>query len=820
MNILKKLTNKNLKLNKKRTIGTIIGIVLSTAMICAVATMVTSFRKTAMVETIDNEGYYHFVLEGIKNDDFETLKYNKDLSKIRPFYVVGTTNLVYDEENDYSFNVEIDSVSKQNLIDLKYRLYDGRYAENNSEIALTKFLMNLNDLKIGDTITFDVDTYNETDDNFTTTSKTYTIVGVIDSYISRGYTTGEKTDNIDLYVTLAKPSSYKKSISEILDIDDWKAFYDGAQDAKQPKYSCYLNTYLLHLEVFSFSSDTTKMLLTIAGIIIAIIMIASIFCIRNSFAISTTEKMKMYGMLSSVGATKKQIRKSVIYEGLIIGCIGIPIGILSGLLGDFILFKVVNYLLKDFINLSEGIIFTPSILACIIAIVLAFLTIFLSSLSSARRASKVSPIENLRSTRDITIKANKLKTPKIIEKMFKTGGVLAAKNLKRSKKKYRTTVISLTVSIFVFIALSYFVGQGFNITDTMYMDYGYDIMIYTNNTLQSLDDTAKMLNSFKGVEKSYVIYSIKDKYFISEDTKNMNDKDVMSYSCKGEDPDDCTPSVYLNTVVLDDATFREYVKKNKLKYNDVKDKVLLYDKDYNTDGEETRTFKYKKNDKMALIDEMTETPYEYVIGALCDEPVYGNETISNPTIVFNKDYFDFDVLLTEIYIDSSDTAATVKDIEDYDKHIQVRNFEEESRAERNIVIVISIFLYGFITLITLIGVTNIFNTITSNMELRSQEFAMLKSVGMTKKEFNRMITLETIFYSSKSLIYGTASGLVACLLLYKAFDPERLNPFVIPYKAILICIVFVFAIVYIIMRYSIKKINKQNMIDTIRKETV
>ena len=106
------------------------------------------------------------------------------------------------------------------------------------------------------------------------------------------------------------------------------------------------------------------------------------------------------------------------------------------------------------------------------------------------------------------------------------------------------------------------------------------------------------------------------------------------------------------------------------------------------------------------------------------------------------------------------------------------------------------------------------------MELRSQEFAMLKSVGMTKKEFNRMITLETIFYSSKSLLYGTASGLVACLLLYKAFDPERLNPFVIPYKAILICIVFVFAIVYIIMRYSIKKINKQNMIDTIRKETV
>lgn len=820
MNILKKLTNKNLKLNKKRTIGTIIGIVLSTAMICAVATMVTSFRKTLLTETIDNDGYYHFTLEGINNDDFETLKHNKDLSKIRPFYVVGYTDVVYDEENDYSINLEIDSVSKQNLIDLKYHLYDGRYPENNQEIIVSKILMNLKDLKIGDTVTWDIDSYNPSDDSTSSQSKTYTIVGVIDNYAYKGFTTNEKTNNIDLYVTLAKPSKYKKSISEILDIDDWKAFYEGIQGAKAPKYRCYLNTYLLHLEVFSFSSETTNMLLTVAGIIIGIIMVASIFCIRNSFAISTTEKMKMYGMLSSVGATKKQIKKSVIYEGLVLGSIGIPIGILTGLLGDFILFKVVNYLLKDFINLSEGIVFTPSIIACIIAIILALLTIFLSSLSSARKASKVSPIENLRSSHDITIKANKLKTPKIIEKLFKTGGVLAAKNLKRSKKKYRTTVISLTVSIFVFIALSYFVGEGFNMTDDMYTEYGYDIIVYNTNRHSINEDTIKAIKDIKSVNKTYVTYNLKDQYFISEDIKNVNEKDVKTYTCEGEDESDCELSIYINTIILDDATFREYVKKNNLNYNEVKDKLLLYDKDPDIDDKGKKTFKYKKNDKMPVVDEITGATYEYVIGALCDKPVYGYETISSPTIVFNKDYFDLPVLLNDIYIDSDDSSATVKDIEDYDEDIELYNYEEEVRAQRSLVIVISIFLYGFITLITLIGVTNIFNTITSNMDLRAQEFAMLKSIGMTKREFNRMIILETILYSSKSLFYGTASGLVACLLLYKAFDPEKVNPFVIPYKAILICIVFVFAIVYIIMHYSIKKINKQNMIDTIRKETV
>ena len=135
-------------------------------------------------------------------------------------------------------------------------------------------------------------------------------------------------------------------------------------------------------------------------------------------------------------------------------------------------------------------------------------------------------------------------------------------------------------------------------------------------------------------------------------------------------------------------------------------------------------------------------------------------------------------------------------------------------------LVISIFLYGSIGVITLIGVTNIFNTITSNMELRQKEFAMLKSVGMTKKEFNRMINLETLFYSSKSLCYGIALGLIGSYIIHLAFNKSVERAFALPLTAIIISIIFVFIIVYIIMKYSISKINKQNTIETIRKENV
>lgn len=148
------------------------------------------------------------------------------------------------------------------------------------------------------------------------------------------------------------------------------------------------------------------------------------------------------------------------------------------------------------------------------------------------------------------------------------------------------------------------------------------------------------------------------------------------------------------------------------------------------------------------------------------------------------------------------------------------NYEEQAKRDRAISIVISIFLYGFIVVITLIGVTNIFNVLTSNMQLRQNEFAMLKSVGMTKKEFNRMINLEVLFYSSKSLIYGCILGILGSYLIHTSYSEKLELPYHLPLGAIIISVVFVFIIVYTIMRYSIKKINKQNIIETIRKETI
>jgi len=135
-------------------------------------------------------------------------------------------------------------------------------------------------------------------------------------------------------------------------------------------------------------------------------------------------------------------------------------------------------------------------------------------------------------------------------------------------------------------------------------------------------------------------------------------------------------------------------------------------------------------------------------------------------------------------------------------------------------IMVSIFLYGFVVVIILIGVTNVINTITTNMNLRAREFAMLKSVGMTGREFNRMIRLESLMYGSKSLLIGAPLGILISYLLNRAFANSYVVGYHIPFGAILISAVFVALIVGFTMHYALGKINRQNMIEVIRKQTL
>lgn len=462
MNILKQLSIRNLKLNKKRTISTVIGIILSVALICAVATMVSSFQATLIENAVNETGYYHLKIENLKSDDLYKLKNNRDIKNIHMLNEIGYGKLENGKNNTKPY-LKLYSMDKQIFENLKFELIEGKFPENNDEIIISKHISTngMVDYKLGDKISINIgkrmaldnselfpsNPYNEDDEKIIDSNNyEFTIVGIIErpsydfeNYSDPGYTiitTNRNEGKQNVFISLKNPKGYKTAITNMVGAPDYSSIWRDSEFNKKLNYESFsINSELLRWEAFAFSDETVLMLYTVVGIVIFIIIFTSIFCIRNSFAIATTEKMKMYGMLASIGATKKQIKKTVISEATILGIIGVPIGILSGIFAVFILIKIVNSLLGQYLlSHVDGIVVKISLLSIIISIVLGFLTIYLSANSSARKASKVNPIDLLRNSDNIKIKAKKLKVPKVVSQTFKTGGELAYKNLKRSKK--------------------------------------------------------------------------------------------------------------------------------------------------------------------------------------------------------------------------------------------------------------------------------------------------------------------------------------------------------------------------------------------------
>ena len=856
MKVLNKLSLKNLLLNKKRSIGTLIGIILSVALICAVAGMFISLQDALVQTTIQSQGNYHIELFNQTDDDIKVLENNRDIEEIEVLTDAGYSEFdMPTEERPYIHLYSYDD--EKSFANLTVDLLDGDYPKNSNEILISEelYLLDKDKYNIGKEITLNYgerktldgytmtkeNPYNEDEVITNSTEETFTIVGIMDRDYGLdphgdpgiGCLTVDLENSINnnqsVYIRIKNPASYEKTFSEILGT----TFTNDSPTATE-EYS--INASLLRWQALKFDSSTTTMIYSIMSVLLVIIVGTSIFCIKNSFDISVMEKKKNYGMLASAGATKKQIKKNVITEGLMLGIIGIPVGIIVGYIAVFILTIIVNGVIGDFITRNVEMRCIISWLPILVSIILGVVTIYFSSIRAAKKASKVSPIDLIRSNDDVKINKNKLKTPSIIKKVFGIGGVIAYKNLKRSKKKYRTTVISLAVSVFVFISMNTFMYYTFSVTNTYYNNIDYNIMVTSSfEDSPKLEDVLKV----KGTDDYTMLYQsslttdgyleIDDLSKLTDFGKNILEEGLREQGCYDERKDifdmNCDKKRKMNIIGMDEKSFKEYVDKLGLDYNSVKNKgVLVNNYSYiNAEGVrmEKGIYNYKKND--TIKGTYNGSPLEIDVSEVTNVRPSGLENFWDSggyLIVSEEEYHDLDFRPYILTIQADNPTQVTLDIDEELPELSAVNIEENAQAEKSLYLLMAIFLYGFIAVITLIGVTNIFNTITSNLELRQKEFAMLKSVGMTRKEFNRMINLETIFYSIKALIYGIALGSIGSYLVYLATASKLDYGYHFPLTATIISIVAVFVLVYIIMRYSMSKINKQNIIETIRKDNI
>ena len=835
MKVLNDLSIQDLKLNKKRSIVIIIGIILSTALICGVAGLVTSFQKTMVNTAKEGQGNYHTIFYNVPKEELKYIEENREVKDYFLSEELGYSYLPNHKNVEETPIVNVISMNDKFIENMSVKVKEGRLPENDTELAIStrinaKFNTNY---KVGDTITLNI---NETEQNMENgTTKTYKIVGIIErpvlaieSYDVDWFTAITKMQNINKKANIAvlynKPKDYIKNTETINNIT---------------KTENKVNKELLAYEGTSLDDETLKTIYGLGAFIIGIVLVSSVFVIRNGFEISITERLKQYGMLSSIGATKKQIKKSVYFEGFILGLIGIPLCIISGVFAIYILVNLVNYILKDYISKGTLLTFSISWIAIAISVFVAIITIWLSCKKSAQKASKVSPIEAIRNSEDVKLKAKKVKCPKIITKVFKTGGEIAYKNLKRSRKKYRTTVISIIVSIVIFISISSFIQYGFKMSEAYYTEMNYNYMVFVQENEN--EDNKEELKKYKILEDISKLPDVGE-YSINKSnvlTMNMDEKHKSELTEYGKeikerfyDEENGVRIDEINVISLNKEAYERYVSKIGGDYDKYKNGAILIDKNINTnnDGKKIQgnIYTWKKGD--IITGKINDTQYNIEILAKTEEIPAGVNILYNPDafIIVSEDFINKVGYKTiALYSNSKDAYKLDEEIKQYkqennltDNTIQTFNMEESARAENAVVLVISIFLYGFIGVITLIGITNIFNTITTNMNLRKKEFAMLKSIGMTKKEFNRMIRLESIFYGLKSLIIGIPIGIILSYGMYTIFRNNMEMEYVLPYKSIVISIVFVVIIIGIIMKYSMSKINKQNVIETIRNDNI
>lgn len=576
-------------------------------------------------------------------------------------------------------------------------------------------------------------------------------------------------------------------------------------------------------------------------------------------------------MLASVGATRRQIKSSVKTEAAMLGVVGIPVGTMSGILASLVLVKVVNALSASWLNFALS--FHTSLPALILAVILSIATIYFSATGSARRAAKVTPLEAIRNTKEIKIKSAKLKTPAIIGRIWGIGGVISYKNIKRNNKKYRTTVTSIVICSVTFIVISYFMSMAFSRVGMSYASTDYNIGINMSCKKDlDIEKLSKLLSGIEGAED----YLVGAGYDFDVDNPEYT-KEYGEYCRKLIDESEDVSQMFLITV-LDDKSYDKYASDAGIK--NAAEGAILVNKGtfavYNENSskyvkKEMELYKYKAGDTIRCgynvyddapsddnaVEGDTESSTEdnnngirktvdVTIAGVTDKVPIGYEGYSNNTLYtllfMNQKGFESlwadgksgnelkpgyatysAYVVAENADDYQDTFE--KETEENPEYSQisfyVSNLDKQMRDEKSLFTLLGVFAYGLIVVIALIGITNIINTLSTGMELRSREFATLRSIGMTDKQFAGMVRLESVFISVKALVIGVPLGILIsyllCVMMNRMDDAIIYEP---PYKAIILCIVVVIMLIYAIMKLSMTKLRHNNIIETIKNENL
>lgn len=861
-NIFYHITKKTLKQNRTRTWLTIIGVLLSTAMITAVATFGASFRQFLIDYTIQQDGNWHVSISNLTENDLKHITDNDSVAHTTVLTSIGTAP---SEDLANSFPSSpyfyIQSMPDTTLEELPVSLSSGRLPQNDSELIVPDYLSHYNSellgFSTGNSLTLDIDIGNDNTTPLTAEiKKDFTIVGTYSHFPNSGFGSGGH----EVFC-----GSLSKSFSKILSdthISDTENAFSAYIRFQHPKDTYQLTQNLIsEFEAVSWSYHTSLLrwygisdqshflpiLIGLCVVLVLLIMGGSILLIYNAFSISLRERTAQFGLLSSIGATKSQLRHSVFFEAFIVSGIGIPLGLIFGIGGIGVTLHFIGESITMWIHGTAcGIPLKISTVPMIVSIVTSLMTVFISAWIPSRRIRSLSPMDAVQSRSDIVICPADVRVSRLTLHLFHTEGMLAQKYYRRDRRKYCTTILSLSMSMVLFVSATLFTDYLIN-TGTFVLtapEWELECNLLHSPTDDTIQQFKQILNEDNTIKETKEFCSLRPCVPIPAD---LISKEAANYFGLHSSADQQFYYLSASLYVFPDNVFSDHAKKHGIApdtYLEAGSLQCVYTSNIRLFNSETDRYEdcepihFPKNSEITLgtltipsesetdslphLADVTTLKLTDQVGQLPDALSGYEEPLSLilPESLYRKyidilePFFPSYTFLLKCPEFKTTYWNLKKMLQDAGLNTQadIANLAKEYETDRNLLTAIRVLTYGFLILISLISIANVFHTVSTNLMLRRREFAMLRSIGMTPSSFQKMLNYECLIYGLRSIFYGVPVSLFISFVLYRILQTGADISYLFPWKAILISTAGIFFIVFLSMFYTAGKLKKQNII--------
>ncbi|SHJ30686.1 MacB-like core domain-containing protein [Clostridium cavendishii DSM 21758] len=884
------LANRNLINNRKNTLVCIIGIILGTVIMTTTSIIYRAESNTSEEALKKAVGYYDVKFENLSKEQIKNLKNDKRVSNSAVYKKIGISEVKNNFENQYYDVLALGNDAYNNIF--TFDIIAGRKPENSSEILIDNFVLETigKGRRIGDNIDFDVLSGQVSRDDLIFKSKhkgSYDIKSIIEKKEKKSYKIVGIFQSPEEYKNKANTMFTRLTDEEIKSMDKLDVLgtlkftdmylEDGISKDLGIKYipkvvvPDYLQEGAIQSQVkwpdYSSVKNAGGGLGAVGGVIIIFVVCLFVFgVIYNAFNISIVERLKQFGILRAVGATRKQLGKLIFYEAFIIYIIGITVGLVLGVVNTRVLvFGLCKLFELDFSSIKFSIS-----LSYFVIIPLSILFIVMLAANKALfKDTKLSPIQSMNeSTLIDDSKIDKVNDIKKINKIFNIEGELSYKNLSRNKKRNKTCLKSIALSM---IIIMFFFSQIFlyKIEESSIMpSNNWDIKYSRINRSFSNEDMSN-LKKVSGVEDVYVDKTISIGIPIEEN--KLNKRILESYSSHTTDmgqPERGYKNYYgVKSIfrAVDENTLKVYesnLKEGELNYSklmndgiiivnsgttevvanmgqaginhyfydvekilDVKvgDKIKIPIGQSFTIGEDMKKYFNSGHVDTSKFKEFT------VIGIVAKDALRNAINTRKPenltediTFITSNDVFyklginvvgDLDIK-TNINGDRTEALKGIKEYasSNYDSNIDLYSKMIDYKNSVNRALCWDV---NFEINILVIVILNIVNTFNASIIARKKELASLRAIGMTRKQINKMLLLEGAFLgvlaSFLGLILGTLPSYLSQMFMYqKDYGKLTLISLITIIVLIIICILSTIG--------SLRKLRNLSIVDNIRSE--